>query len=194
MKKTSPPTRKRLLLYLLGGGALILIITVGIILGLSHTSQAADPVEEEAEIIFPPARINRPVPDLTLESLDGNPVSLDEFQGVVVLVNNWATWCPPCRAEMPELNAYYQNHRDQGFTVVAIEAGSPRRDVEMFVEGEGIDFPILLDPRSKALKSFQNASLPNSYVIDRQGTLRLTWTGAINQATLERYVNPLLEE
>ncbi len=194
MKKTSPATGKRLLPYLLGGGALILIVTGGIILGLSQTGQAADPVETEAGIIFPPARINRPAPDLSLESLDGNPVSLDELQGEVVLVNNWATWCPPCRAEMPELNAYYQDHKGEGFLVVAIEAGSPRSDVEAFVEGEGIAFPVLLDPGSKALKSFQNAALPSSYVIDRQGILRLTWTGAINRATLERFVNPLLEE
>jgi len=112
----------------------------------------------------------------------------------VVLVNNWATWCPPCRAEMPELNSYYQEHMDQGFLVVAIEAGSPQENVQSFVDSTGIDFPVLLDPKSESLKGFQNASLPNSFVIDREGQLRLTWTGAINKATLEEHVNPLLEE
>jgi peroxiredoxin len=174
--------------------ALLLIVALRIMWGRTQAGQAADPVETEAEIVFPPARINRSAPALTLETLDGEQVSLRDFQGQVVLINNWATWCPPCRVEMPELNAYYQDQKDQGFLVVAIEAGSPHSDVAAFVDQEGIDFPVLLDSGNKALQSFQNASLPNSYVIDRQGNLRLTWTGAINQATLERYVNPLLEE
>ncbi|MFO8037136.1 MAG: TlpA disulfide reductase family protein [Anaerolineales bacterium] len=194
MKKAPNANKKRLLPYLLGGMALLLIAALGITWGRTQTDQAADPVETEAETIYPPARINRSAPELTLDTLDGEQISFRDLQGKVVLVNNWATWCPPCKAEMPELNAYYQDRKDQGFLVVAIEAGSPRSDVEAFVEREGIDFTVLLDPGSKALKSFQNASLPNSYVIDRQGSLRLTWTGAINQATLERYINPLLEE
>lgn len=185
---------KKYLPYLLGGAAVILIASLGIGLGNGGTGEAAQPTEEQAEPIFPPARIDKPAPALTLEALDGSQVSLQDFEGKVVLVNNWATWCPPCRAEMPELNSYYQEHVDQGFLVVAIEAGSPQENVQSFVDSTGINFPVLLDPKTESLKGFQNASLPNSFVIDREGQLRLTWTGAINEATLEEHVNPLLEE
>lgn len=193
-KKVGPTKIKKYLPYLLGGSAVILVISLGIALGRGGTGQAAQPTENQAEPIFPPARIDKPAPDLTLEALDGSQVSLRDFKGKVVLVNNWATWCPPCRAEMPELNSYYQEHVDQGFLVVAIEAGSPQENVQSFVDSTGIDFPVLLDPKTESLKGFQNASLPNSFVIDREGQLRLTWTGAINEATLEEHVNPLLEE
>lgn len=183
--------------YLLVGAGLILIVIAGVVFG---TSQAGGADNQQAdspnrgETIFPPAEINRPAPELSLENLDGERVSLQDYHGQVVLVNNWATWCPPCRAEMPELNAYFHDHKDEGFQVVAVEAGDPLNNVQAFVKEEGIDFTVLLDPENKSLKQFENASLPNSFVIDREGTLRLTWTGAINQATLEEHVTPLLEE
>jgi len=131
---------------------------------------------------------------LTLFDLDGNEVSLSDFVGQVVLVNNWATWCPPCRQEMPEFKAYYEKYADEGFQIVAIEAGQPATEVLAFVEEQGLEFVILLDPGNQSLITFQNSTLPNSWVIDRNGNLRLAWIGAINLPTLEKYVTPLLEE
>jgi len=188
--------KKTYLPYLLAGAGLILIAIAGVAFGTSQARQDDSPAGEETggETIFPPAELDRPAPELTLDSLDGERVSLADFRGEVVLVNNWATWCPPCRAEMPELNAYYHDHKEQGFRVVAVEAGDPAETVRAFVKEEGIDFTVLLDPENQSLKGFQNASLPNSYVIDRDGNLVLAWTGAINQATLEEHVTPLLEE
>lgn len=190
------PQNTNYLPYIFAGAGLILIAVAGVFFGTSQVQQAGDPGagEQGGETIFPPAQLDEPAPELTLESLDGEQVSLADFQGQVVLVNNWATWCPPCKAEMPELNDYYLDHRDEGFQVLAVEAGDPVQQVQAFVEEEGIDFTVLLDPENKSLERFENASLPNSFIIDRQGNLRLTWTGAINRATLEKHVNPLLEE
>ena len=143
---------------------------------------------------YPPIEVDQPAPELTLFDLDGQEVSLSDFQGEVVLLNNWATWCPPCRKEMPEIQAYYQKYKDQGFQVVAVEAGEPEEVVRDFVEGNNLDFVILLDPEKKSLITFQHSTLPNSFVIDRKGHLRLAWLGAINGATLERYLTPLIKE
>jgi peroxiredoxin len=143
---------------------------------------------------FPPTGIDQPAPELTLFDLDGREVSLSDFQGEVVLLNNWATWCPPCRQEMPEFQAYYQKYKDQGFQVVAVEAGDPEEVVRDFVEETNLDFVILLDPENNSLVIFQHNILPNSFVIDRKGQLRLAWLGAINGDTLEQYVTPLLKE
>jgi peroxiredoxin len=124
----------------------------------------------------------------------GNPVSLSQFSGQVMLVNNWAIWCPPCKAEMPVLQTYYDDHKERGFTIIAIEAGEPVADVQAFTKQYGLTFPVWPDPSTKALVAFRNSSLPSSYVIDRSGQVRYTWTGAISRDMLEKYVTPLMEE
>jgi thiol-disulfide isomerase/thioredoxin len=133
-------------------------------------------------------------PDLSLENLNGRIESLAEYRRDVVLVNNWAIWCPPCKAEMPVLESYYEKHAAQGFTIIAVEAGSAREAVLPFVNSLGLTFQVWLDPNGAALRAFENSSLPNSYVIDRSGAIRRAWAGRIDMAMLEEYVTPLLGE
>ena len=95
---------------------------------------------------------------------------------------------------MPELQAYYQNHAEQGFVIIAIESGEPAATVTGFVHQLGLTFPVWLDLDAAALNAFENMDLPSSYVVDQQGTLRMSWTGSVNEATLEKYVTPLLEK
>lgn len=141
-----------------------------------------------------PAAANYAAPQLELTDLDGNTASLDQYRGQVVLVNNWATWCPPCKAEMPALQSYYSLHADQGLVVVAIESGEGPEDVAAFVDQYGLTFPVWLDPQGAALEAFQNWNLPSTYIIDRSGTVVYSWTGEVNLETLETYVTPLLGE
>jgi thiol-disulfide isomerase/thioredoxin len=110
----------------------------------------------------------------------------------VVLVNTWATWCPPCKAEMPTLVAFYNDHAPDGLMVVAIEAGESRDEVQKYVDQFQMPFHVWLDPNGASAAAFKNDYLPNSYVIDRSGTVRLTWTGQISRAMLDQYVVPLL--
>ena len=146
------------------------------------------------EISDIPAVAAYKAPELSLTDLDGSPVSLSNFAGQVVLVNNWATWCPPCKAEMPTLQGYYEDHRDQGFTIVAIEAGDSPEAVAEFVNEHGLTFPVWADLEQKALDAFRNPNLPNSAVIDRNGAVRYVWTGTITRNVLEEYITPLVEE
>ncbi len=187
-KKSSQKTT--LLPILLAGLGLIALIAVALILR-SYQGVVNDPLDA---FILPPFEVNQPAPELTLFDLDGKEVSLSDFRGKVVLLNNWATWCPPCREEMPEFKIYYDKYKDQEFQIVAIEAGDPEDDVRNFVEREGLDFVVLLDPENKSLITFQQYTLPNSFVIDRDGNLRFSWLGAINGPTLEKFVTPLLKE
>jgi thiol-disulfide isomerase/thioredoxin len=149
---------------------------------------------DNSKITLPPVIINRIASQITLVDLQGNAVSLSGIFGKVVLINNWATWCPPCQAEMPELQAYYQAHVNQSFVLVGIESGEPADVVTKFVRKYGLTFPIWLDPHGTALDFFQNWDLPSSYVMDRQGSLRMNWTGPVNQVTLEKYITPILEK
>ncbi len=141
-----------------------------------------------------PASVSYPAPELSLATMNGRTESLADYRQDVVLVNNWATWCPPCKAEMPTLAAYYQEHRAEGFTVIAIEAGDSADVVSPFVQSYGLTFPVWLDPQGASLRAFGNGNLPNSYVIDRSGTIRYAWTGEINQPMLEKYITPLLRK
>jgi cytochrome c biogenesis protein CcmG, thiol:disulfide interchange protein DsbE len=140
-----------------------------------------------------PVEVNYPTPELNLTNLNSNEVSLNQFPGEVVLVNNWATWCPPCKAEMPTLQAYYLEHKDAGFLIIAIESGESPDEVREFVTNYGITFPVWIDRKGEALSAFKNWDLPSSYVIDRSGVIRLTWTGEISMEMLEKFVTPLLE-
>jgi peroxiredoxin len=141
-----------------------------------------------------PAEVNFPAPELTLQNLNGETQSLSDFHGQVVLVNNWATWCPPCKAELPTLVSFYNDNAASGFVIIGIEGGEPADEVAPFVEKYQITYPIWLDPKNLSGQAFHNSALPNSYVIDRGGTVRLAWTGQISREMLDQYVLPLLAQ
>jgi len=141
-----------------------------------------------------PQKVDYTAPKLSLQNLNGVAESLADYRGQVVLVNNWATWCPPCKAEMPTLVAYHNDHMVDGFSVIAVEAGEPLDVVSQFATSYQMSFPVWLDPNGEALRAFGNGTLPNSYVIDRTGTIRYAWTGEISREMLEKYVTPLIAE
>lgn len=174
---------------LLVGTGLILFGIVAFVL-LNQQTSAANSGNSTSRLV--PAQVEFPAPELSLVDLEGKPVTLSDFRGQVVLLNNWATWCPPCKEEMPTLQAYYKKYQGQGLTIIAIEAGEPASQVAEFVRAYGLSFPVWPDPDMRALASFGNRSLPNSYVIDREGIVRLAWNGAVDLATLEKYVTPLV--
>jgi thiol-disulfide isomerase/thioredoxin len=169
------------------GGALILFAVLT--MASPNTEGNAD---SQNSVV--PVEVNYAVPELSLQNLNGETESLSDYLGNVVLINNWATWCPPRKAEMPTLVAYHNEHTVDGFSVIAVEAGEPADVVSQFANSYGMSFPVWLDPDGESLKAFGNGSLPNSYVIDRAGTVRYAWTGEISMAMLEKYVTPLIDE
>jgi peroxiredoxin len=108
--------------------------------------------------------------DFTLTDLQGKMWSLRELKGKVVLVNFWATWCPPCRKEMPDLNALYLRFKDQGFVILAISDEAADK-VKPFIAERNISYPVMLDPGRKVNDLFQVEGIPKSFVYDREGKL-----------------------
>ncbi|HEY5983305.1 MAG TPA: TlpA disulfide reductase family protein [Anaerolineales bacterium] len=142
-----------------------------------------------------PAQVRFPAPPLRLHDLKGEEHELADYRGQVVLVNLWATWCPPCAAEMPNLQRFYERHQVDGFSVVAINDGEPAGDVVAFVESRQLSFQVWLDPEYEATdRAFKTRNLPSSYLVDREGMVRLMWVGAISGPNLERYISPFIKE
>ncbi len=113
-------------------------------------------------------------PDFTLKTLEGNTVRLSDFRGKkVVLINFWATWCPPCRLEMPTMQQIYSEYKDRGFEILAVNIESDAEQaISDFVKELRLTFPILLDPDMKVTRKFRVIGLPVSVLIDRQGIVR----------------------
>jgi peroxiredoxin len=186
-KKNSP-----LPLILIGVGLIVIAVAFVIFLPKDGgTTAASTPGEIPASV---PGEMNYPAPELTLTDMQDQTVSLVDYRGQWVLVNNWATWCPPCRAEMPELKAFYEAHKEDGFVLIAISSGDTKAQIADFTQEYGLSFPMWQDPTSASLRAFRMDYLPSSFVIDPAGTVRLAWTGAVSLETLEKYVTPLLEQ
>jgi len=113
---------------------------------------------------------NREKADFTLTDLQGKQWRLHDLRGKVVLVNFWATWCPPCRKEMPDLDALYMKFKDQGFVVLAISDEDATK-VMPFISQRDISYPVLLDPGRKVNKLFKVEGIPKSFVYNREGKL-----------------------
>jgi len=125
-------------------------------------------------------------PDFNLQQLDGRQVSLSNFRGKVVLLNFWATWCAPCRLEMPSLQDRYDRYQAQGFVVLAVNDEEPAADVESYVQELGLSFPVLLDPTGEVQQLYAIRGYPSSYLIDRDGTIHLVQIGLLAENTLDR--------
>ena len=123
-------------------------------------------------------------PNFTLKNLEGKEVSLNEFRGKYVLLNFWATWCGPCKIEMPSLETLYQRFKNKNFEMLAISNDMYGATVvKAFVKANKINFPVLLDQQLKASNKFGVISLPSTFMIDPKGKIIGAILGAENWAT-----------
>lgn len=139
-----------------------------------------------------PAPSLEAAPDFSLRTLDGRLAALSDYRGQVVLLNTWATWCPPCLAEMSDLEAYYRQHQDDGFVVLAVNDRESAGTVAAFIEERGFTFPVLLDPEGVVFSAYDVRALPTSFFIDREGVVRGVWMGQLSPDRLKNIVDPLL--
>jgi peroxiredoxin len=129
--------------------------------------------------------VGAPAPDFTLNDLASQPVTLSGLQGQVVLINFWATWCGPCRIEMPAIQRRYEALKDQGFTVLAVNLDEPITEVSAFVNEYGLTFPVLLDPGAKVNDLYRVRGYPTSFVVDREGFIKQLHIGSMTEAQLD---------
>lgn len=124
---------------------------------------------------YEPLTVGKEAPDFSLPSLEGEKtVHLSDFRGKVVFLNFWATWCKPCKEEMPSMEVLYKNFEKDGFVVLAvsIDRVTTKKDIPPFVKGLGLSFPVLVDSWGQTDKRYKLMGVPETYIIDQQGILR----------------------
>ncbi len=136
-----------------------------VLLGLSLTSIA---VSGDAR---------KPAPGFSLPDSQGNTVTLDEYSGQVVLINFWASWCGPCREEMPLLEALHQRYEPLGFAMLGVNVEEDSSLAEQFLQGTSVSFPILFDRQNTVSQLYDVIAMPSTVIVDRQGTLRYVHHG-----------------
>jgi thiol-disulfide isomerase/thioredoxin len=135
----------------------------------------------------------RPAPEIVLKDLKGRTVRLVDFKGKVVLLNFWATWCPPCRAEIPELVKWQRQYRSQGLQVIGVTyPPTDYRKVRGFVRGLKVNYPVLLGSKKTKAVFDSGETLPFSVVIDREGNVRESIEGILLAEEFDAKVRPLL--
>ena len=115
--------------------------------------------------------------DFTLKSNQGKNIRLEELRGEVVMLNFWASWCGPCRQEMPLINDIYQEYKDLGFTILAVNVDEDSADADRFLTAVPVDFPILYDNQSQVSELYGVDAMPTTVLIDRDGNKRFHHRG-----------------
>ena len=158
-----------------GRGSLVLIAVV--VLGLLATQGCTTTAQGLG--------VGSPAPDFTLADLDGNQVSLSDFRGKTVFINFWATWCPPCREEMPAIEALYQQYKDKDVVVLGVDILETEGEVRQFVEEGGYSWTFVIDTTGEVTASYGVPAIPTSFFIDKEGVIRAVSIGAMTKGAME---------
>ena len=185
--------RRTMHILLLGTGFIFIAMAILTAVIASNQARSVTGIEKPLECVEP-MKVEYPAPAIQLTDIAGSTVSLADHKGDVILLNTWATWCPPCRREMPDLEAFFRTLADGGFILLGVNVGEEKETVVQFVDMFHLTFPIWLDPDESILRSHNSFSLPYSIVIDREGIVRYAWSGATCISVLESTISPMLRQ
>jgi len=174
---------------------LLMVVIVGLSALWMYSSRV--PIQASTSSASTSPQIGFTAPDFALNTLDGTTISLSNLRGKVVLINLWASWCPPCRAEMPALDNVYRQYREAGFVVLGLNTTyqDSEADAGTFVQTLGLEFPILLDREGVVSRQYQLQALPTSYFVGRDGTIRdVVFGGPMTEAIIATKILGLLAE
>lgn len=153
---------------------------------------ASESITLTAAASGPAPRVGREAPDFQVQGLDGELLQLSDFRGHPVWINFWATWCPPCRAESPDIEAVYEEKRDQGLVVIALSIGESAGAVRGYAGRTGLTFTIGLDEGTAAAATYRIVGIPSHYFVDSDGVLRDWRIGSMSKKTMEEKVDEIM--
>ena len=188
------------------GGLVILVVAFvflifgGSLFGSDEASQPAVAEQAQGELTTvqlpasgPPLQVGDQPYEFALQGVDGQTVTLSQFIGRPILVNFWATWCGPCRIEMPEIQAIWEAHKDDGLVVLALDQDESAEDVQAYFDELGLTFTPLLDDGSRTAKSFGlQGTLPASVFINPDGEVSVIHRGVMTRGQLDSFLDQTL--
>lgn len=183
------------------GFAVILIALSVHTVDVYHSSKKDSIAEEKSEVnnLKKPSKAFdlqsnielKKAPDFTLTDLNGKEVKLSELKGKKVFLNFWATWCPPCRGEMPDIEKIYQDTKDSDLVIIAVELGEPINTVKSFINKNKYHFKVLLDLDQSVGATYHISAIPTSYFINSDGNIVSTNTGAMTLEEMKQHISDL---
>ena len=168
---------------------LLVVAIIFSLVGGCHTQEGAEG-DKSLEI----ADTGQEAPDMPMPGIEGGVVRFDSFKGKVIVLNFWATWCPPCRKEMPLLESTYKRYKDKGLVILGINYNEDRERVLKFTQEMGVTFPIILDKELNLTRKYGVLALPATFFIDKKGIIRDQYKGEIVEEIIATKVEPLLSE
>ncbi len=166
--------------------------------GGSSTGQRYGPVELPAALVLEETEVSPKegalAPDFLLETLGGDELRLSELRGKAVVLNFWATWCIPCRKEIPQLVAAYDRYREEGLVVVGVNLQESASIIRPYAQDFGMQFPIAIDRDGEVADAYRLLGLPTTYFIDRQGVVRSVFRGPFQEKVQGARVQGAIEE
>ena len=167
-------------------------IIVGILLGGCYSGGGPKRTIDGGSSGGPASLAGAPAVSYDLKRLDGQTDGLSRYRGSVVVMNLWATWCPPCREEMPALQRFYQENKGKGVVVLGIDQGESAQAAGTFARQHGVTFPILLDADQQYGRSYAAVGLPTTVIVARDGHVVKGIDGQLSLAQLREAVGPAL--
>ncbi len=167
---------------------LVVVVVMGILTAPGCTPPTQDITKERQPgptELTPAPEIGRLAPDFTLVDLKGNEVTLSDFRGKTVFINFWATWCPSCRAEMPEIEAVYQEYKDKGVVVIGVDIQETEEEVLQFIQRVVYSWTFVLDTTGLVAVNYKIEAIPTSFFIDREGIIQAVNIGAMTKRAME---------
>lgn len=157
----------------------------------SATNQSSPNNDSSNQVRINQNIVKKKAIDFKLKDLDGKEVSLSSLKGKKVFLNFWATWCPPCKAEMPEIEKLYQETKDSDLVILAVDIGENLNTVKSFIDENKYNFKILLDSDQNVASQYNITSIPTSYFIDADGNIVATHIGSMTMDQMKSYIKSL---
>lgn len=164
--------------------------------GLPATTDGGNLGESTAQKIstLPPAPIvGRYAPDFTLTTLEGDPVKLSDFRGKPVWINFWATWCPPCRAEMPEMQQKYAKLKEKGLVILGVDVGEDADMVSTFISANGFDWTFALDSSTEVSQQYRVNGIPGHFFVSKEGIIKAVQVGGLPANMMDRHLETIMD-
>ena len=174
---------------------LLLLVLFGLLVVSACIPSAQDIITDQQSGLptLPAPEVGRLAPDFTLIDLEGNSVTLSDFRGKVIFINFWASWCPPCRAEMPEIEAVYQEYKSKDVVFIGIDLLETENEVRQLVEEGGFSWTFVIDTTDEVGMNYGITVIPTTFFVDKKGIIRAVNIGAMTKRMIESQIAEIMK-